>query len=97
MLRAGQGVTQLTQEGVEDTNQQLRALAQNTGATQALNTGIGQITNPVRNVAPPAANTNLGNIDITDPGTAAVLGLNPSDAAIAGRQIRRSNLMRQTP
>ena len=97
VLRAGQGVTQLTQEGVEDTNQQLRALAQNTGATQALNTGIGQITNPVRNVAPPAANTNLGNIDITDPGTAAVLGLDPSDAAIAGRQIRRSNLMRQTP
>ena len=97
VLRAGQGVTQLTQEGVEDTNQQLKALAQNTGVTQAVNRGIGQVTNPIRNVAPPVANTNIGNIDVTDPGVASVLGLNPSDAAIAGRQIRRSNLMRQTP
>ena len=87
----------MTQEGVEDTNQQLRAIAENTGVTQAVNRGIGEVTNPIRNVAPPVANTNIGNIDVTDPGVASVLGLNPSDAAIAGRQIRRSNLMRQTP
>ena len=96
-FRVGQGVTQSMQEGTREAESQLKALAENTGVTQAVNQGIGQITNPVGNVAPPAANTNLGNIDVTDPGTAAVLGLNPSDAAIAGRQIRRSNLMRQTP
>jgi len=96
-FRVGQGVTQSMQEGVRDAESQLTALAKNTGVTQAVNRGLGQITNPVRNVAPPAANTAVGNIDVTDPGVASVLGLNPSDAAIAGRQIRRSNLMRQTP
>ena len=96
-FRVGQGVTQSMQEGVRDAESQLTALAKNTGVTQAVNRGLGQITNPIRNVAPPAANTAVGNIDVTDPGVASVLGLNPSDAAIAGRQIRRSNLMRQTP
>ena len=42
-------------------------------------------------------NTEVGNIDVTDPAVASTLGLSPSDAAIAGRQIRKSNLMRQTP
>jgi hypothetical protein len=46
----------------------------------------------------PAANiSNIGEIDVTDPGIASALGLSPADAAIAGRQIRRDSLMRQTP
>ena len=96
-FRVGQGVTQSMQEGVRDTENQLKALAENTGATRAVTQGLGQITSPITNVTPPATNTEVGSIDVTDPGVASVLGLNPSDAAIAGRQIRRSNLMRQTP
>ena len=96
-FRVGQGVTQSMQEGVRDTENQLKALAENTGATRAVTQGLGQITSPITNVTPPATNTEVGSIDVTDPGVVSTLGLNPSDAAIAGRQIRRSNLMRQTP
>ena len=81
-FRVGQGVPQKYARYVslEKAESQIKALAQNTGVTQAVNQGLGQITNPIRNVAPPAANTNVGSIDVTDPGTVSVLGLNPSDA-----------------
>ena len=72
-------------------------MVENANLPTAVNQGIGQMTNPITNVNPPESNTEVGSIDVTDPAVAATLGLSPSDAAIAGRQIRKSNLMRQTP
>ena len=95
-FRPGQAITQTIQEGVRDTSNQLQALSESTGINQAVGNIVGQTSNQITNVPPPATNTEVGSIDVTDPGVASVLGLNPSDAAIAGRQIRRSNLMRQT-
>ena len=67
---------------------------QTEGITQTVptSTGLGSI-----NVEPAATISNIGGIDVTDPGVASALGLSPADAAIAGRQIRRDSLMRQTP
>jgi hypothetical protein len=96
-FRPGQAVAQTVEEGVSDTSDQIQSLVENANLPTTVNQGIGQITNPITNVTPAEVNTEVGNIDVTDPAVAATLGLSPSDAAIAGRQIRRSNLMRQTP
>ena len=96
-FRPGQAVAQTVEEGVSDTSDQIQSLVENANLPTAVNQGIGQMTNPITNVNPPESNTEVGSIDVTDPAVAATLGLSPSDAAIAGRQIRKSNLMRQTP
>ena len=58
-------------------------------------TPLSERTN-VSNVQPPAINTSIGGIDITQPGVGAALGINPKDQAIASRSIpeSRQNLYR---
>ncbi len=58
-------------------------------------TPLSERTN-VPNVKPPAINTSIGGIDITQPGVGAALGINPKDQAIASRSIpeSRQNLYR---
>jgi hypothetical protein len=92
---------QLIQEGLNEAEKQTEALLENTGVTQNLSELRDQLgpaieqtranVNQLRNVAsapniqPPAQGTQLAGIDITNPGNAFSLGLNPSDIAIAQR------------
>ena len=47
-------------------------------------TPLSERTN-VPNVKPPAINTSIGGIDITQPGVGAALGISPANPAIANR------------
>ena len=91
-FRPGQATTQVIQEGVRDTSNQLQALSESTGINQAVGNIVGQTTNQIRSVQPVNPNTAVGSIDVTSPGTGAALGLNPTDQAIAARRKPQSPL-----
>ena len=91
-FRPGQATTQVIQEGVRDTSNQLQALSESSGINQAVGNIVGQTTNQIRNVQPVNPNTAVGSIDVTSPGTGAALGLTPTDQAIAARRKPQSPL-----
>jgi len=85
-FRPGQVVTQSIQENVNEASDQVKAIAENTGINQAVSNVAANTTGQLKGIQAVNPATNVGQIDVTNPGTAAVLGLNPSDAAIAARR-----------
>jgi len=90
-----QGPIQSAQEGINEGEKQLTALADSSGITSALKNTANQVRTNVRpptpagsgiNVTPPATNTGLGQINVNSPGTGALLGLSPVNQAIASRR-----------
>ena len=90
-----QGPGQFMQEGISEGADQIEALANNYGVTSALKNTANQVRTNVRpqasagtgiNVAPPVTNSGLGSINVNSPGTGALLGLSPTNQAIAARQ-----------
>jgi len=90
-----QGPGQFMQEGLNEGSDQIEALANNYGVTSALKNTANQVRTNVRpqasagtgiNVAPPVTNSGLGSINVNSPGTGALLGLSPTNQAIAARQ-----------
>ena len=90
-----QGPGQFMQEGISEGADQIEALADNYGVTSALKNTANQVRTNVRpqasagtgiNVAPPVTNSGLGSINVNSPGTGALLGLSPTNQAIAARQ-----------
>ena len=85
-FRPGQVVTQSIQENVNEASDQVKAIAENTGINQAVRTVGANTTGQLRGIQAVNPNTNVGKIDITQPGTGAALGLSPTDQAIAARR-----------
>ena len=85
-FRPGQAITQSVEESVNDTSNQVRAVAENTGINQAVRNVGANTTNQLQGIQAVNPNTNVGKIDITQPGTGAALGLSPTDQAIAARR-----------
>ena len=90
-----QGPGQFMQEGISEGADQIEALADNYGVTSALKNTANQVRTNVRpqasagtgiNVAPPVTNSGLGSINVNSPGTGSLLGLSPTNQAIAARQ-----------
>ena len=89
-FRPGQIVTASVEEGMSDVNRQVRAVAKNSGINNVVSQLQNNVQNVKQNVTPPSTSSNIGNIDITQPGVGAALGINPKDQAIAGRSIPES-------
>jgi len=91
-FRPGQATTQTIQEGVRDTSNQLQALTESSGINQAINNVVGNTTNQMQGIQSVNPATNVGKIDVTQPGVGASLGLSPTDQAIAARRKPQSPL-----
>ena len=85
-FRPGQAITQSVEENVNETSDQVKAVAENTGINQAVRNVGANTTNQLQGIQAVNPNTNVGKIDITQPGTGAALGLSPIDQAIAARR-----------
>jgi hypothetical protein len=85
-FRPGQAITQSVEENVNETSDQVKAVAENTGINQAVRNVGANTTNQLQGIQAVNPNTNVGKIDITQPGTGAALGLSPTDQAIAARR-----------
>jgi len=84
-FRPGQAITQSVEESVNDTSNQVRALAENAGVNKAVRDVVSQSTNQIQGIQTANPNTAVGSIDVTNPGTGAALGLSPANQAIAAR------------
>ena len=84
-FRPGQAITQSVQESVNEASDQISAVAENTGVTQAVKNIGANTTNQLKGIQAVNSNTNIGKIDVTNPGTGAALGLSPANQAIAAR------------
>ena len=84
-FRPGQAITQSVEESVNDTSNQVRALAENAGVNKAVGDVVSQSTNQIQGIQTANPNTAVGSIDVTNPGTGAALGLSPANQAIAAR------------
>jgi len=76
----------LIEEGISDTKKQLQAVAKNSGINNVTSQLTNNMQNSIKSIQPPASNTSIGGIDITQPGVGAALGINPKDQAIARRR-----------
>ena len=76
----------LIEEGISDTKKQLQAVAKNSGINNVTSQLTNNMQNSIKSIQPPASNTSIGGIDITQPGVGASLGINPKDQAIARRR-----------
>jgi len=85
-FRPGQAITQSVEENVNEASDQVKAVAENTGINQAVRNVGANTTNQLQGIQAVNPNTNVGKIDITQPGTGAALGLSPTDQAIAARR-----------
>ncbi len=85
-FRPGQAITQSVQENVNEASDQISAVAENTGVTQAVKNVGANTTNQLKGIQAVNPNTNIGKIDVTSPGTGAALGLSPANQAIAARR-----------
>ena len=85
-FRPGQAITQSVEENVNETSDQVKAVAENAGINQAIRNVGANTTNQLQGIQAVNPNTNVGKIDITQPGTGAALGLSPTDQAIAARR-----------
>jgi hypothetical protein len=77
-FRPGQAITQSVEESVNDTSNQVRALAENAGVNKAVGDVVSQSTNQIQGIQTANPNTAVGSIDVTNPGTGAALGLSPA-------------------
>ena len=84
-FRPGQAITQSVEESVNDTSNQVRALAENAGVNKAISNVTNKTTNQIQGIKAANPNTSVGSIDVTSPGTGAALGLSPANQAIAAR------------
>jgi len=91
-FRPGQAITQTTQEGVRDTSNQVQALSESSGINQAIGNVVSNATNQMQGIQSVNPATNVGKIDVTQPGVGASLGLSPTDQAIASRRKPQSPL-----
>ena len=85
-FRPGQAITQSVEENVNETSDQVKAVAENAGINQAIRNVGANTTNQLKGIQAVNPATNVGKIDITQPGTGAALGLSPIDQAIAARR-----------
>jgi hypothetical protein len=84
-FRPGQAITQSVQENVNEASDQISAVAENAGVTQAVKNIGANTTNQLKGIQAVNSNTNIGKIDVTNPSTGAALGLSPANQAIAAR------------
>jgi hypothetical protein len=91
-FRPGQAITQTTQEGVRDTSNQVQALSESSGINQAIGNVVSNAANQMQGIQSVNPATNVGKIDVTQPGVGASLGLSPTDQAIASRRKPQSPL-----
>ena len=85
-FRPGQIVAGSVEEGISDVKKQTQAVAENSGIKNVVSQLGSNIQNIKQNITPPSSFSNIGTIDVTQPGVGAALGINPKDLAIMERR-----------
>jgi hypothetical protein len=85
-FRPGQAITQSVEENVSDANSQLQAISENAGINKAIKNVASNANNQMQGLKSVNTNSNIGKIDITQPGVGAALGINPKDLAYIERR-----------
>ena len=85
-FRPGQAITQSVEENVSDANSQLQSISENAGINKAIKNVASNANNQMQGLKSVNTNSNIGKIDITQPGVGAALGINPKDLAYIERR-----------
>jgi len=85
-FRPGQAITQSVEENVSDANEQLQAVSENAGINKAIKNVASNANNQMQGLKSVSPNSNIGKIDVTQPGVGAALGINPKDLAYIERR-----------